>query len=167
MGAPTRIGRQPERVITVDDYLAAARIVARCRSERLPYVLELLCRAGIDLMKLDFPEVPDPVFGTDFRARLSAWLDEPIPDNWKSLSISEHLDWYVKPHRVAARDIGKRCAVSPIEVWREMLLQNGPLSRSTSKRINTEIGLIPGWTYNPKAMRCGPYGAQRGFVRTE
>lgn len=37
------------RVLTPDDYLTAARILSGCRNERLPYVLPLLRKAGIDI----------------------------------------------------------------------------------------------------------------------
>ncbi len=37
------------RVLTPDDYLTAARILSGCRNERLPYVLPLLKKAGIDI----------------------------------------------------------------------------------------------------------------------
>lgn len=37
----------PERILTTDDYLQAARIVATCRNERMPYVLSCLAQAGI------------------------------------------------------------------------------------------------------------------------
>ena len=37
------------RVLTPDDYLRAASIMAGCKNERLPYVVGLLKRAGIDI----------------------------------------------------------------------------------------------------------------------
>ena len=39
----------PQREITNDDYLRAASIVAGCKSDRLPYVLSLLGKAGISV----------------------------------------------------------------------------------------------------------------------
>lgn len=38
----------PNRQLTPDDYLNAAKIVSNCRNERLPYVLALFEQAGID-----------------------------------------------------------------------------------------------------------------------
>lgn len=41
---------EPERrAITTDDYLTAARILSGCRNERMPYVLSLLKKAGIEV----------------------------------------------------------------------------------------------------------------------
>ena len=48
----TQIVEPEQRAITTDDYLAAARVLASCRNERLPYVLPLLKQAGIDLSKV-------------------------------------------------------------------------------------------------------------------
>ena len=39
----------PQRQLTPDDYIQAAKIVSTCRNERLPYVLELLRQSGMDL----------------------------------------------------------------------------------------------------------------------
>lgn len=43
---------QPQRSITVDDYLRAASIVANCRNERLPYVLGFLEQGGLSVPKI-------------------------------------------------------------------------------------------------------------------
>lgn len=38
-----------ERITTKDDYIKAAGIVGSCRNERLPYVLSILAKAGLDI----------------------------------------------------------------------------------------------------------------------
>ena len=48
-----------QRALTKDDYLNAARIVAGCRNERLPYVLNLLRQTGIELPEIEQDEKPD------------------------------------------------------------------------------------------------------------
>ena len=40
-----------ERITTKDDYLRAASIVGSCRNERLPYVLSILAKAGLDIVQ--------------------------------------------------------------------------------------------------------------------
>ena len=40
---------EPQRELTVDDYIKAAQILAGCRNERLPYVVTMLNKAGIDI----------------------------------------------------------------------------------------------------------------------
>ena len=50
---------EPEqRVLTPDDYLAAARVLSTCRNERLPYVLSLLKKAGLDIPKIESKQAP-------------------------------------------------------------------------------------------------------------
>ena len=41
------------RSITTDDYLRAASIVANCRNERLPYVLDFLEQGGFSTLKIE------------------------------------------------------------------------------------------------------------------
>lgn len=40
-----------ERITTKDDYLRAASIVGSCRNERLPYVLSILAKVGLDIVQ--------------------------------------------------------------------------------------------------------------------
>lgn len=40
-----------ERITTKDDYLRAASIVGSCRNERLPYVLSILAKVGLDVVQ--------------------------------------------------------------------------------------------------------------------
>lgn len=44
---------QPQRELTKDDYIRAASIVAGCRNERMPYVLNFLERAGFSVPELE------------------------------------------------------------------------------------------------------------------
>lgn len=46
-----------ERTLTRDDYLTAARILSSCRNERLPYVLPLIRKAGIDIELTPIPQM--------------------------------------------------------------------------------------------------------------
>lgn len=49
-----------QRVLTTDDYLRAAAIVADCRNERLPYVLGFLERGGWEIPKIQEADTPAP-----------------------------------------------------------------------------------------------------------
>lgn len=44
--------KEPQRALTVDDYLRAASIVGSCRNERLPIVVELIRNAGLEIPEL-------------------------------------------------------------------------------------------------------------------
>lgn len=41
-----------QRDLTTDDYLKAAQIVAQCKNERLPYVMDFLNKAGFDVAEI-------------------------------------------------------------------------------------------------------------------
>lgn len=53
-GEPT----EPQRLFTTEDYLSAARIVANCRADRLPYILSLLSSGGWELNPLTNKKLP-------------------------------------------------------------------------------------------------------------
>lgn len=58
-GSYTARNAEPEqRVLTPDDYIAAARVLSSCRNERLPYVLSLLKKAGLDIPKIETRQLP-------------------------------------------------------------------------------------------------------------
>ena len=42
-----------DKVLSAEDYITAARLVATCSEHRLPYVLEIIRQSGIDLSALD------------------------------------------------------------------------------------------------------------------
>ena len=56
----TEIAEPEQRAITTDDYLTAARILAGCRNERMPYVVKLLRQAGIDVELQPRDAKPNP-----------------------------------------------------------------------------------------------------------
>lgn len=70
----------PERPLTRDDYLAAARILAGCRNERLPLVVTMLDRAGLDMSSLSSAktekEDPDPKINEYEQEKLRAVLSQ-------------------------------------------------------------------------------------------
>lgn len=49
-----------QRPLMPDDYLRAASIIATCKNERLPYALQLLGRAGIDISLLPAKKQAEP-----------------------------------------------------------------------------------------------------------
>lgn len=62
---PTR----PQRLFTPEDYLAAARIVANCKSDRLPYILSLLGSGGWELNSITNKKLP-PIDISDIAERI-------------------------------------------------------------------------------------------------
>lgn len=49
-----------QRVLTTDDYIRAASLVANCRNERLPYVLGFLEKGGFTIAQVESTKSPEP-----------------------------------------------------------------------------------------------------------
>lgn len=75
------------RVLTPDDYLTAARILSGCRNERLPYVIPLIQKAGIEVA-IDAKAVLPHVGKDPQTAKL---LDTAITDYGLSIRQVEKL----------------------------------------------------------------------------
>lgn len=67
-----------ERPLTRDDYLNAARILAGCRNERLPMVVDMLGKAGLDMEQIKAPAVieADPKITEYEQEKLRATLSQ-------------------------------------------------------------------------------------------
>ena len=81
---------------TKDDYLAAARILAGCRNERLPYVIPLLQKAGIDINIL-------PSYAAN---------------NGKDPATAVLLDRAVKEYGVSLRKLEKLTGIDDTQLYR-------------------------------------------------
>lgn len=64
---------EPQRLFTAEDYLSAARIVANCRSDRLPYVLSLLGSGGWEVNPLTNKKLP-AIDTSDIAERLKQFV---------------------------------------------------------------------------------------------
>ncbi len=84
----------PERPITRDDYLAAARILAGCRNERMPIVITMLDKAGLDMEEVKDmnSRVSDPYIDEEQQMHLRAVLKRYSREYCaKKLGISSSL----------------------------------------------------------------------------
>lgn len=54
--APARYA--PTRPLTTDDYEDAARTIAKCHNSRLPLVIDLYRKAGLDIQEISAEETP-------------------------------------------------------------------------------------------------------------
>lgn len=64
---------EPQKLFTTEDYLSAARIVANCRSDRLPYILSLLSSGGWELNSLTNKKLP-AIDTSDIAERLKRFI---------------------------------------------------------------------------------------------
>ena len=78
-------GQEATRGLTTDDYITAAQIVSRCRSDRLPIVLTLLDRGGFDTAL-----IPQATHRTEHRRPGRALLPVANPDNDEVIAVLSH-----------------------------------------------------------------------------
>lgn len=153
------------RLLTPDDYINAARILSTCKSERLPYVIPMLERAGIDLT--DIPVLRTRRIRDDDPELLKIveFVRRPVPVDWNRYTVEERLAyWKDGDDRVSTVP---RQTITAIEIWRELLNQRGELTRSDAREINKNLDAVAGWKKHPAPIRTGTYGVQRGFVRED
>lgn len=80
----------PMRTLTPDDYLAAAKIIATCKNDRLRIVLQLLAKGGWDVGETQ-KLVTTPVSTADIAERLNK-AKEDHKLTWKQLGETVHID---------------------------------------------------------------------------
>lgn len=88
-----------ERTLTRDDYLTAARILSSCRNDRLPYVLPLIRKAGIDIELTPIPQTA----GKD-------------PQTAKLLTVA------LNDYGVSIRELERRTGIHNVQLYR---MKNG------------------------------------------
>ena len=151
------------RVLTPDDYINAARILSTCKSERLPYVIPMLERAGIDLTDIPVPRTHRLRDDAPELLKIAEFVNRPVPVDWNRYTVEERLAyWKNGDDRVSTVP---RQTITAIEVWRELLNQRGELTRADAREINLHLDAVAGWKKHPAPIRTGTYGVQRGFVR--
>lgn len=102
---------------------------------------------------------------TDFtEGMILEWLDKEVPEDWQGWSIERRRAFW---NGQVAGDIKlvPRDRICAAEVWCELLGRDPSLARNAdAARINGVIESTGKW--GPRyAIRCGPYGVQRGSRR--
>lgn len=118
-----------QRQLTVDDYIRVAHIVASCRNERMPIVLALIEKSGI--------EIPN-IKAIQNKAKIVEDRDE---DGETAALINRAINEYgIKQARIAAL-----CGLHPTQITRIRSGQQNPSktrARIIQEAINTEIAKI-------------------------
>jgi hypothetical protein len=94
------------------------------------------------------------------------FMCKPVPDDWQKWTLDRRRDYWATNakgnYNLVARD-----RISVIEVWCEMFNKNkGDIKIPEKNEIRSCISTCPGWKRAPKPFKDGPYGTQRGYVRT-
>ncbi len=151
-----------QRALTPDDYFTAARILSTCRNERLPYVLALLEKGGIELDDLSGRSLPALTCPRIDLTGLEDFIKKPVPGDWQKYTLEQRLAyWDSKKAKVSTVPRRHICAA---EVWREMLREHGDMSKTISRTINSAIeAIVPDWRRGVTIV--GPYKQQRAFIK--
>ena len=94
------------------------------------------------------------------------FVERPVPVGWEKRDIaSRRLYWAAEFGKYEGETV-PRDRVCAAEIWVECF--GGELKhlrRAEVMEINGILSRLPGWSRKPVAMRCGPYGLQKGFYR--
>lgn len=116
-------------------------------------------QAQVSQIREDATAEPD-----EFERIILDFIGEFIPVDWSRWPVTARLLFWAG--KGPARKMTERDRVCAAEVWCEAL--QSPLrfmSNKDTMRINSIIAKAPGWCKSDKAMRFGPYGVRRGFVK--
>jgi predicted P-loop ATPase len=96
------------------------------------------------------------------------FLDKKIPMDWKEKSQAQRKAYFNSEYQVKDKDsLVERDRICAAEVWCECF--GGDLRqmrRQDTIEINSILNSIDGWE-RKDAVRFGPYGRQRGYIRND
>lgn len=94
------------------------------------------------------------------------YLDIKVPTNWMSMSIQERR-MFLNGNAAYEGELEPMDRVCIAQIWAECLGGDikylKPQNRNEIARV---LRKIPGWRKSKSTTRCGPYGTQKGFVKT-
>lgn len=94
---------------------------------------------------------------------IADFVAKEIPDDWQKWSIDRRRDWWAQATHGEVKTV-KRDRITAIEVWCELFNGNQKDFRQADTReINGILAKLPNVERANSALRCGPYGTQRGF----
>ena len=92
------------------------------------------------------------------------FVNRPVPVNWDKKSLAERRMYWGGEFGKFETETVLRDKICAAEIWAECF--NGDvkyMKQSDTREINETLQTLDGWTR--KAVRCGPYGKQRGFIK--
>lgn len=96
------------------------------------------------------------------------FLEQEVPVDWDRYDVStRRAYWAVESNRSEGQTI-PRDRVCAAEVWCEALNCELKYAKRTDiKEINDILARLQGWRKSNSSCRFGPYGTQRGFIKTQ
>jgi prophage antirepressor-like protein len=121
---------EPQRNLTVDDYMKAAQIIASCRNERLPYVTMMLSKAGIEV-------IPGAVTGGGID------LSKFPQDRENGLKAVDYINTAINRYGWSAAAIGQLVGLDRVQICRYRHGRIFPREPRASIIINALTNAIP------------------------
>ena len=97
---------------------------------------------------------------------IADYLDRALPADWDALDAFQRRE-AVRPGGLGATGTLRRDRVCLAEIWCECFgRMKGDMKRGDSVELGRLMRKVKGWEPAKKAERFGPYGVQKGYVRT-
>src|SRR5690606_17942590 len=94
------------------------------------------------------------------------FVERPVPPGCEKREISSRRFYWSGEFERQESEVVQRDRICAAEVWVECFGGDVKyMKRAESVEINAILAAMPGWRRHPAAMRFGPYGVQKGFVR--
>lgn len=99
----------------------------------------------------------------EYESIILDFINKQVPTQWSRWPITSRKMFWKGSSSARTVDRDRICAA---EVWCEALGRDlEHMGNKDTKSINDIIAVAPGWYRSPSAMRFGPYGTRRGFVK--
>lgn len=104
----------------------------------------------------------DPLVGV-----IREYLERRLPADWEGMTIEQRRAWIRNGDDFGDGAVLRRDKVCAAEIIVEVLGKSlNEKSTYDAKTVCAAVRKIEGWEWAGKTMRFGPYGPQKGFVRT-
>ena len=104
----------------------------------------------------------DPLVGV-----IREYLERRLPADWDGMTIEQRRAWIRNGDDFGDGAVLRRDKVCAAEIIVEVLGKSlNEKSTYDAKTVCAAVRKIEGWEWSGKTMRFGPYGPQKGFVRT-
>lgn len=97
---------------------------------------------------------------------IEAYLETALPSDWARRDLNARTLYLADDESQEREGVQKRNKVCAAEIQFELFHQRADgQSKYAAKEINAILETLPGWERSKEALRFGPYGKQRGYIR--
>lgn len=166
MPRATQAELPPPPGLDLTEYRKAAALIANCRRDRLPMVLTLLQRSGLDMsgMLEQTAQGTQTALSDEEVHQIVEFVGRAVPEGWRNWSIERRRAFWAGNVTVGAEELVPRDRISALEVWCELFCRAPRDAGLNLRDINTVLRGLPGWQCQTIRPGVG-YGTVKGFSR--